>query len=157
MAIPEHAHPSMHEHFKRGYVGESSGEDGTAYITRWDSRCGVKPTPTLGNAHFCIYCGNKAYPLQPAIQYNRDVSYDVIGYACVCADAVAWRDWKKSMEELEDRHSEERRLLMQQRPSMNMDVVQSVTINSITSRLSPDSSYERVKDVLDRFGIRLND
>lgn len=125
MAIPDYADPRAHKHFSEGFVGTSHGDPGrNGYKTSWDAVSEAKPTSTMGTVatrRYCIYCGQRAFPIQHA------VGSEPHGYACVCKDAMDEVDWKAELTALLNEQAKAREAIMKRAPKRNMEVIAQFT------------------------------
>lgn len=123
MAIPEYADPGSHKHFCTGYVGTGHGDNGSGHLTSWDSCSGAVPTRAHALSHsrlYCVYCGNRAFPIQSEIGGKPS------GYCCVCTDAMDEVQWRREHDAILEKHALELEAHSRQRPKSNKDVVRKL-------------------------------
>lgn len=149
MAIPDYADERSYGNFSRGFVGSGHGDNGSSYRVSWDTQCGAEATKmiiTYGRP-LCAYCGNIGLALQPNIERFRD--YDVVGYTCVCKDAMDEVEWRNEMRELKNKHNEEIRALERREPKTNPDVIKRI-ITRLTSKLEEAKTMSEVQEILEQ-------
>lgn len=142
MAIPDYCDERAEKYFERGFVGSSSGENGTPYKYHWNSTSGAKETKMVVfgyQEHICAYCGNKGFPLQPRFKgsFSRDSDSTVTGYACVCKDAMDEVEIKEKLQILKAKHHAEEALLANRLPQVSKKVLKDV-VNLKAKNLKED-------------------
>lgn len=149
MAIPDYADERSYGNFSRGFVGSTHGDNGSSYRTSWNTQCDAEPTKmilTYGRP-VCAYCGNMGLALQPNIE--RYCDYDIVGYTCVCKDAMDEAEWRNEMIALQNKHEEEIQALKCREPKTNPDVIKRI-ITRLTSKLEEAKTMSEVQDILER-------
>lgn len=135
MAIPDYADPRSHEFFANGFVGFTHGDNGTSYARSWDSRHPeLKVTATVAvnyRAH-CVYCGNRAMPIQ-----NQDL--DVTGYTCPCKGALDEVEYLRLVEELREQFDNDLESLTANAAPVPSEEVLRRSMNSMVSQALEDA------------------
>ncbi len=148
MAIPAYADPRSHKFFTRGFVGSKAGEEGTNYSTYWNSHSETVPTTVYSlrsDAHVCAWCGNRPFPLQ-------DAYLDVIGYICVCKDAMDEVELIAEYQALLKEQAQARQALKDKLPKPSqvvLDMVVDKTIAKIKDDLARNFFVDSALDSLD--------
>lgn len=147
MAIPNHVDDRALNRFRRGFVGSSHGDNGSAYRDSWNSQCDAEPSKMImtSGRPICAYCGNTGLPLQPNIDRYGD--YDIVGYTCVCTGAMDEEEWERERCEMENNHHEERRALERRKPKTNPDVIKGI-IHALTAQLAEATELQDVRRIL---------
>lgn len=103
------------KYHRRVYSGRNKETTG-GYEWSWESdHPDLEPTETviIGNQHYCVYCCQKAYPIQAGLRRNswseRGDNYDTTGYCCICESAEKEKEYKKKLIELNERYENQKR------------------------------------------------
>lgn len=127
MAIPEYCDQRAKKYFTSCFVGKTHGDNGSSNRMSWSSTSGAKPTATHklnSDAHYCAYCGNKAFPIQDNIERHGD--YTTTGWCCICKDAMDEVEWQAEYIALLGRQNKERYDMMQKAPKPTVEARQKV-------------------------------
>lgn len=94
------------QYFNKVYVGVR-GIDGRIYSFDTTNKLLI-PTHSIciDNKYYCAYCGEIMYSIQDK------QSLEVIGYCCICQGARYEVEYEKRKKELEKKHEEELRVLI---------------------------------------------
>lgn len=154
MAIPDYADPRSHKHFSQGFVGRSHGDPGKGgYKMSWDAISDAKPTSTIGTSdhtRYCVYCGNRAFPIQFSVGGN------VAGFCCVCKDAMDEVDWIAKRDALIAEHNVALRDLDRQAPKRNMEIITKFT-SKVWNGLEDDIRKDHLSEfAFKRMGISID-
>lgn len=138
MAIPDYCDDRAKKHFTCYFVGSKHGDNGTSRTTSWSSTSGAVPTAihTVNDRdHYCVYCGNKALPIQANIERHGD--YRTTGYCCICKDACDEVEWQEKYAALLEKQEEERELLRNGCPKPSKEVFMKI-VKKRTDQLCHD-------------------
>lgn len=160
MPIPEYCDERAAQFFRRGYVGNSNGENGTPYSTHWDSTSGAKETKMILSASSrpnCAYCGNVGLPLQPYFRgsFTQDSDATVTGYTCICKDAMDEVQIKEQLQAMRAKHHAEETLLANSLPKVNKKALKAVAearMKKLKKQIDQDFFLE---DALESFSIKI--
>lgn len=90
------------KYFTRGYTGVR-GLNGYLYsFNNTNEKLRSTRYVVIGNRPYCPYCGDRMYSIQ-----DKE-SYEVIGHCCICEGARAELEYRDKLQELEERHQQEK-------------------------------------------------
>lgn len=131
MAIPDYCDPRAEKHYVNSFVGSKHGDNGSMYGYRYDSTSGGKPTKMVHTSRYgrlCAYCGENGLPLQPFFKgsFNPDSDDRVVGYMCVCKDAMDELEIEQAIKDLRAKQAQEMKNLEDTMPKPSNSVLSKV-------------------------------